>query len=426
MKKIIPLLLNFLNRYFPKYRGVITRKLFHVDLGTKNNELNSVSYEVASTYEDYMESFRLVQNNYKRLKMTKSDDFLRATKYNLLPTTTVIIAKYNDEVIATISLIIDSSIGLPIDEYQDISKLRSRGGRIVEIGALTVKEEWRSKSRGLFIPLSIYCVKYAHKVLGCTVAVCSLRKSVQPFYEDIFCFKQFGETKKYEGVNNLESVSLYAVFEEMIMEQREVYKDTPLEKNVFRLLTEFPWRDQCDLEVPKYRLITKHLFTDSEMKSLFKVFSNVLSELDEKDKSIIKNYYQDDRTLEEFESALDEVQAIREHPRFHVNLRGKLTSGTSILKARVLDVSAKGVSIYTHSELEDNSHYYLIVELDKNISVKLKLQKMWSKKGNHYGFSILEVKDRHWNDMIQHCENYLFGEASKTQKIHKTQKKKIA
>lgn len=224
-----------------------------------------------------MESFRLVQNNYKRLKMTRSEDFIRATKYNLLPTTTVIIAKYNDEVIATISLIIDSSIGLPTDEYQDISKLRSRGGCIVEIGALTVKEEWRSKSRGLFIPLSIYCVKYAHKVLVCTVAVYSLRKSVQSFYEDIFCFRQFGETKKYEGVNNLESVFLYAVFEEMMMDQREVYGDTPLEKNVFRLLTEFPWRDQCDLEVPKYRLITKHLFTDSEMKSLFKVFSNVLS-----------------------------------------------------------------------------------------------------------------------------------------------------
>ena len=51
---------------------------------------------------------------------------------------------------------------------------------------------------------------------------------------------------------------------------------------------------------------------------------------------------------------------------------------------------------------------------------------MWAKKGNHYGFSILEVKDRHWNDMIQHFENYLFGEASKTQKIHKTQKKKLA
>ena len=89
-----------------------------------------------------MESFRLVQNNYKRLKMTRSEDFLRATKYNLLPTTTVIIARYNDEVIATISFIVDSSIGVPIDEYQDISKLCSRGGRIVEIGALTVKEEW--------------------------------------------------------------------------------------------------------------------------------------------------------------------------------------------------------------------------------------------------------------------------------------------
>lgn len=426
MKKIIPLLLNFLNRYFPKYRGVITRKLFHVDLGTKNNELNSVSYEVASTYEDYMESFRLVQNNYKRLRMTRSDDFLRATKYNLLPTTTVIIAKYNDEVIATITLIIDSSIGLPIDEYQDISNLRSRGGRIVEIGALTVKEEWRSKSRGLFIPLSAYCVKYAHKILGCTVAVCSLRKSVQPFYEDIFCFRQFGETKKYEGVNNLESVSLFAVFEQMVIDLRDVYGNAPFERNCYRLLKEFPWRNQCDLEVPKYRLITKHLLTDSEMKSLFKVFSNVLSELDEKDKSIIKNYYQDDRTLEELRSALDEVQAIRKHPRFHVNLRGKLTSGTSILKARILDVSAKGVSIYTRSKLEESSHYYLIVELEKNISVKLKLQKMWSKKGNRYGFLILEVEDRHWNDMIQHCENYLFGEASKTQKVHKTQKKKLA
>ena len=51
---------------------------------------------------------------------------------------------------------------------------------------------------------------------------------------------------------------------------------------------------------------------------------------------------------------------------------------------------------------------------------------MWAKKGHHYGFSILEVEDRHWNDMIQHCENYLSGEASKTQKTHKAQKKKLA
>ncbi len=410
MKNLKILFWKFIKLLPAPIRARHTRMLYKADLNYTDGPLRNVRYKVAETYDEYLQAFKLVQDNYKRLGMTKSDDFIKTTKFNLLPTTLVMIAMNDDEVIATVSLVIDNSLGLPTEEYQDISFLRKNGARIVEIGALTVKEEWRSRSRGVFIPLTCYCNYYAREIIGAKYAVISIRKSVQSFYEDIYLFKQLGEVKKYDGVNNLKSVSMYTDLTEQLEETHKVYRNSPMDKSVYEHAKLTPWKNICDLTLPKYQLLTKHIFTTDEIKSLFTELSHVIDELEDKEKSIVKNYYERDNFIQNMTSSYDEIMAKRADQRFFVNLSARIITDERVVPVSVLDVSSSGLSLYSDYEIDGAQYYNIIIDLADKTSIKLKLNKEWSKASRKFGFSIVKKENTHWNEMINYFTTYLYGE----------------
>ncbi len=401
-------------------RGKLSRKLYRVKDSKLTGKLSEVIFKAADSLEEIEAALELVQRNYKRLDMTFSDELIRATKYNTLPTTTIFIAKYRGEVIATISQITDSGLGLPIDDYQDISSLRNEGGRICELSALTVKEEWRSHSTGIFFPLSMFALKYCLETLSAQYIVISIRNSVKNFYEDILLFKPLGKAQRYEGVNNLKSISMVLRASGYNEAMESVYKGQPLSKNVYRLMTEYPWMNQCEISQTRYGLVTSLLLNETEVRYLFDKQSDVVREMIDKEKSIMKNYYLDGFSLDELSSEYDEYLKKRESTRFHVNMPIVITCGDELIKGSVLEVSRQGLSIFTSKNLRVQDSYHVKITLEQGRSVKLKVQNKWT-RGRQAGFQILSSDNSDWSTMITYFENFLSRDAKTFAK-----KKKLA
>ena len=91
-----------------------------------------LTFKLAETKDEFEQAFALLQQNYQETGLVDEKQYsLRVTKYHTLPTTHVLIAKMNDEVVGTVSLIEDGAFGLPIDHFASVDDLRKQGRRIV-------------------------------------------------------------------------------------------------------------------------------------------------------------------------------------------------------------------------------------------------------------------------------------------------------
>ena len=119
---------------------------------TSNNVSPDISFEIASTADDRNAAFRLVYQSYLRAGLIEPNDIrMRVTPYHLLPTTTVFVAKLRkQQVVTTLSLVIDGELGVPMESTcPGVIEQRRRQGLVV--GEVTCLADRRSDIRR-FLP----------------------------------------------------------------------------------------------------------------------------------------------------------------------------------------------------------------------------------------------------------------------------------
>ncbi|HRA62596.1 MAG TPA: hypothetical protein PLY50_08220, partial [Burkholderiaceae bacterium] len=93
--------------------------------------------KIAETKEELEACFELLHDAYVSSGFMKpAPSGLRATIYHALPTTTTLCAKFDGEVVGTLSLIRESVFGFPLQAIFDLKAVRARGGKIAEVSAL--------------------------------------------------------------------------------------------------------------------------------------------------------------------------------------------------------------------------------------------------------------------------------------------------
>jgi hypothetical protein len=73
---------------------------------------------------------------------------LRVTIYHALPTTTTLCAKWDGQVIGTISMIREGVFGFPLQQSSISAQVRSKTGKIAEISALAIDPRFRKPPAG--------------------------------------------------------------------------------------------------------------------------------------------------------------------------------------------------------------------------------------------------------------------------------------
>lgn len=164
--------------------------------------LDRVRVRVATTEDEYEQSFRLVQEAYKERgwESVLSGD-MRILPQHLLPETTVLVALEEDKVIGTMSLVEDSSVGIPSDAtyHDEIQRLRSEGCRIVEYSCLGVAKP----SRHLGIPKMLNLAGYhiAHHIRGCSHCVVSVHPKAYKIYRALFGFRPLAPPRQHTSLD---------------------------------------------------------------------------------------------------------------------------------------------------------------------------------------------------------------------------------
>jgi len=198
-----------------------------------------IQYRIAATLEERTDAFRLVYDSYLKANLGDTNPYeMRVTPYHLLSTTEVFIAVCNDEVISTVSLVIDGELGLPMESVfaQQVAAKREQGIVSAEVSCLADR---RSEFKELFPVFIQLCRLMAHH--ACARGLDELLVAVHPrharFYKRFMAFEPIGETSSYPCVHNKPAVPLCLNFDgaaRRFPERRNKFFGDPIPEELLR------------------------------------------------------------------------------------------------------------------------------------------------------------------------------------------------
>ncbi len=193
---------------------------------SSRRDVAGFEFKVASTPEERRDAFRLVYDSYLRAGLARENEHrVRVTPYHLLPTTHVFVARYQGEVISTLSLVGDNELGLPMESIYraEIGRRRALGLSVCEVSCLADR---RSSSRDfltVFCSLSRVMAQFARRQgYDQLLVVCHPKHSA--FYIRYLGFEVMGRLTECPHVLNKPAVALCLDFDRVDREPPACYK----------------------------------------------------------------------------------------------------------------------------------------------------------------------------------------------------------
>ena len=169
-----------------------------------------IEYKIASTRWDREGAFRLLYRAYRRAGLMKSNQQkMKVTSYHLLPTTSVMVARYANQIVSTLSLIEDGELGLPMEQSfaEEVRERRQRGYLLAEASCLADRRTEIKKYLPVFVRLCRLMIQSARNR-----AIDELLIAVHPrhvrFYTQFLAFEQIADERPYPAVQNQSAVAL--------------------------------------------------------------------------------------------------------------------------------------------------------------------------------------------------------------------------
>ena len=166
---------------------------------------------IANHPELRKKAYKLIHTLYLEMGIaTQKSDGLWLSIYDALPETATFVVEDEHGLIAgTLTLVLDSPIGLPADALykEEIDKLRSSGRKVSEIISLGISN--RAKGSVKLLASLFYCAYLlSWQIKNYTDFVITVHERFEKFYCRNILFKKIGEVRKYEKVNGAPTVLL--------------------------------------------------------------------------------------------------------------------------------------------------------------------------------------------------------------------------
>ncbi|VAW59483.1 hypothetical protein MNBD_GAMMA11-2651 [hydrothermal vent metagenome] len=270
--------------YIEKRRSVRIRrsKLLH--------KIQNIEYKIAITTEELEQAFELVTKQYINVGLHENNNELRLTRYHLLPDTKIFIAikKNNDKtetVVGTITMIVDNSMGLPMDELyrEQLNEMRDNGLHLAEVIGLSVEPEQSALHNNITIFLYKICLQYA-RLTQINDLLCSVTKKHIQFYEDLLLFKPVGDLFPYSYANGQLIQGHRLNICQANREFKEVYSGMEFDADLHR----FFFTETQQFNRPKGE---GGAMTPEQMRYFIEKRTRLLSSLSCSDKHILRNEF---------------------------------------------------------------------------------------------------------------------------------------
>lgn len=173
--------------------------------------VRDIRVQLASTRGDWEQAFRLVADNYQARGYDPAGFDYRFTSYHALPDTVVLVAKEGERIVATMSLVPDSSLlGLPMEGpyREEIRQLRQQGRQLFETGNLADQDLGPREFMQVFVALMQLGWQYMTRQ-GADTTVITVNPRHSSYYTRMHGFLPLGPRRAYDKVQGAPAEAYY-------------------------------------------------------------------------------------------------------------------------------------------------------------------------------------------------------------------------
>ena len=300
--------------------------------------------KIAETKEELEACFKLLHDAYVSSGfMTPDPSGMRVTIYHALPTTTTLCAKFDDQVVGTLSLIRESAIGFPLQRIFDLTGVREKEGNIAEVSALAVHPRFRRTGGTILFPLMKFMYEYCTTFFDTRHLVIAVNPRHIEMYESLLFFRRLtaNVVENYDFVNGAPAVGATLDLKHAPEILRKAYAGKPIHRDLYHYFIE---SKLPNIQIPHRRFFTTNdpVLTPDLIDYFFNQKTTVFAELSDRKKALLHLIYD----LPEYHKILPSLpdqgvaRQIRQHRRFSVKCPAKLTnSGVFVDKPISLEVN---------------------------------------------------------------------------------------
>ena len=249
--------------------------------------------KIAETKEELEACFKLLHDAYVSSGfMQPAASGMRVTIYHALPTTTTLCAKYDGEVVGTISLIRESVFGFPLQAIFDLSNVRAKKGKIAEVSALAVHPKFRKTGGAILFPLMKFMYEYCTTFFDTRHLVIAVNPNRIEMYESLLFFERLTETQvaNYDFANGAPAVGASLDLLEARRVLKKAYNHKSQRKNLYHYFTKLKLPN---IVVPGRRFYTTNdpVMTPTLLNYFFNVVTHGFDDLGDREKALLYSIY---------------------------------------------------------------------------------------------------------------------------------------
>ncbi len=367
---------------------------------------NEFHFKIAQTKEELADAYRILHDCYvEEGFMQESKSGMRITKYFALPTTTTLIALWENKVIGTMSIIRKNKMGLPLESEFDISELEKDGSSLAEVSSLAIDRKFRMKRGALFLPLCKYFFEYATDFMHIDRVVIAVNPSMADFYRGFLLFSRLHKNtvSRYDFANGAPAVGLWLDLNQARIDYKKVYDSLGSSKNLFHYFVNHKF--SC-FELPdrQYIKAADPVMTPELLSYFFYEKSNVFLELNGRERQALEASY----PKKEYGLIFQKLNKRKDTNVRHVMnskamVKNALNHNSKANEVRVLDISKDGVKI--RGNLDVQKTMTLKIEISHNKFVELTGIIQWVDiKTSTYGLKLIN-SSQDWEDYLDYLDS---------------------
>lgn len=366
--------------------------------------------KIAETQEELEACFTLLHDAYVGSGfMTPDPSGMRVTIYHALPTTTTLCAKYDGEVVGTVSLIRESLFGFPLQAIFDLNKVRELTGQIAEVSALAVHPKFRKTGGTILFPLVKFMHNYCTTFFDTRHLVIAVNPNRIEMYEALLCFERLSENlvDQYDFANGAPAVGATLDFKTAPDLFRQAYNNKTPHRNMHHYIFEAV---MPNIVLPTRRYFTTNdpVMTPALLDYFFNQRTQGFANLEDHKKQMLHAIY----NLDAFQSVLPPLPKVvarasqRSHHRYSVKCPGVFSvvvaGAERTYPILVVDLSLYGFQVYCQVSLPLDCWGEASIQLgkaEKSFIQAVAVRERANGLPGYYGFQLAEP-DLSWRKFV--------------------------
>ena len=367
--------------------------------------------KIAETQDELEACFKLLHDAYVSSGFMKPDPSgMRVTVYHALPTTTTLCAKFDGEVVGTLSLIRESLFGFPLQAIFDLNQVRIHKGQLAEVSALAVHPRFRKTGGAILFPLMKFMYDYCTTFFDTRHLLIAVNPNRIELYESLLFFQRLTENTvaNYDFANGAPAVgaSLDLHHAPAIFEKAYGKKKPRRNLHHYFVKTVLP-----NIVVPGRRYFTTNdpVMTPALLDYFFNQRTQVFANLDARRKALLHSIYD----LAAYQSVLPSAPStsaheytLRQHERYSVKCPGVLHVDVLQkhldIELTVIELSEYGFQAISRTPLPLNTWGEASIQLGKTEQSVIKVMAIWDRiegASGAYGFKVAQP-DLPWKKFV--------------------------